>query len=820
MQGHRVASVLAVLGASLVLAACGGGSSEGEIMDKAETAAKGGGGGGGGTKSATLVADAGVASLMLAWNDTGAQQYNVYLSSSPGCDIKQYTLCPDGKMLANVRSPLKAGALVNGRVYYAQVESVTNRSASLSNEAAARPTTLEFNDTVWSIAAAADGTKYLGGDFTRVGLTSGQGVALDVLSGRPSIAGFPIIGDGGVTSAAPDGAGGWFIGGDYRRVGQANKPYLMRVRADGSVDTAWNPVPNSAVNAIAVMNGVVYIAGNFTAINGQQRLSLAALDAATGQLLPWNPVPNNGVWTIAAVHGTIYVGGTFTMIGGFYRNQVAAIDAFGNILPWDPNTNGTVATLTASGSTIYMGGFFTTVSGQARNKLAALDAVTGKPTAWNASLVCGGCEVRALAVSGTTLYVGGRFPQIGTVARNGLAAVDTRNAAILPWNPNPDAPVWSLGVTNDSRGTTVYAGGEFTAIGGQKRSYLAAVDAQGAALAWAPEPIGKVEVVRIAGSHLFAGGRFTGLGAIVRNGLAAIDATGALKSWNPNAYGGARALAVTGNTIYAGGVFTTVGGQAHQHLVKIDSTGAVDPWAPSFNWPVRALAVGASGNLYVGGEFSAVNGTPRSRIAAFSSSGQLLGWAPNPDHYVYAMAVAQDAAFGETLYVGGQFSSINGVNRRRLAQLTTTGIGGLTGWDPWGYEIANQGEAVHALATTNGTIYAGGGFTRLGHNLSQISANGNITPLYANGPVHALALSGSTLYAGGEFTQVYNGTTWVARNRAAALDTASRAVTSFNPNIGDREVYSVAVDGASAYLGGSFTQVGGDVVSGFATVSK
>jgi hypothetical protein len=178
MQGHRVASVLAVLGASLVLAACGGGSSEGEIMDKAETAAKGGGGGGGGTKSATLVADAGVASLMLAWNDTGAQQYNVYLSSSPGCDIKQYTLCPDGKMLANVRSPLKAGALVNGRVYYAQVESVTNRSASLSNEAAARPTTLEFNDTVWSIAAAADGTKYLGGDFTRVGLTSGQGVAL------------------------------------------------------------------------------------------------------------------------------------------------------------------------------------------------------------------------------------------------------------------------------------------------------------------------------------------------------------------------------------------------------------------------------------------------------------------------------------------------------------------------------------------------------------------------------------------------------------------------------------------------------------------
>ena len=141
MHRYRVASVLAALGASLVLAACGG-SSEGEPMQQVETAAKGGGGGGGGggTKSTTLVADAGVASMTLEWSDTGAQQYNVYLSTSRGCDIRQYALCPEGKMLANVRSPLKVGSLVNGRVYYAQVEAVTNRTASVSNEAGARPT--------------------------------------------------------------------------------------------------------------------------------------------------------------------------------------------------------------------------------------------------------------------------------------------------------------------------------------------------------------------------------------------------------------------------------------------------------------------------------------------------------------------------------------------------------------------------------------------------------------------------------------------------------------------------------------------------------
>ena len=84
----------------------------------------------------------------------------------------------------------------------------------------------------------------------------------------------------------------------------------------------------------------------------------------------------------------------------------------------------------------------------------------------------------------------------------------------------------------------------------------------------------------------------------------------------------------------------------------------------------------------------------------------------------------------------------------------------------------------------------------------------------------ALDVSGSSLYVGGEFSQVYNGSGWVARSRIAALDAASRSVTGFAPNIGDREVYAIAADGTGVHVGGSFTQVDGHVVSGFATVPK
>jgi len=60
----------------------------------------------------------------------------------------------------------------------------------------------------------------------------------------------------------------------------------------------------------------------------------------------------------------------------------------------------------------------------------------------------------------------------------------------------------------------------------------------------------------------------------------------------------------------------------------------------------------------------------------------------------------------------------------------------------------------------------------------------------------------------------------VARSRIAALDAASRSVTGFAPNIGDRAVYAIAADGTGVHVGGSFTQVDGHVVSGFATVPK
>jgi hypothetical protein len=52
-------------------------------------------------------------------------------------------------------------------------------------------------------------------------------------------------------------------------------------------------------------------------------------------------------------------------------------------MSWDPNADNTVLSLAVSGSTVYVGGAFSSIGGQTRNRIAALDASTGAAMSWN-----------------------------------------------------------------------------------------------------------------------------------------------------------------------------------------------------------------------------------------------------------------------------------------------------------------------------------------------------------------------------------------------------------------------------------------------------
>lgn len=686
------------------------------------------------------------------------------------------------------------GALGPGR---AHAQSSTPREETWVTDGAVR-----------AIACTQD-TVYIGGPFTYVARNTGSGVPIDAATGQP-VDPFPKV-DGTVWVCRPDGAGGWYIGGAFTRVGVFARNRIAHILADGSVDPAWNPNASNEVWALAVSGSTVYAGGLFTSISGQARNRMAHI-LADGSVDPaWNPNANGDIRVLAVSGSVVYAGGNFTSIGGQARNRIAALDAAtGAATSWNPNANNPIQDLAVSGSTVYAAGLFTSIGGQTRQFIAALDTATGAAIAWNPNA---SNYVYGLSVSGSTVYVGGEFWSIGGQPRDRIAALDAATGAATAWNPGANDPVAVLAVS----GSTVYVGGLFTNIGGQSRNYTAALDTgTGAATAWDPNPNGLVNTLAISGSTVYTGGDFTGMGGQSRNGIAALDAaTGAPTAWNPNASGGRPteiwALAVSGSTIYAGGWYTSIGGQSRRYIAALDAaTGNATAWNPNANSGVHALAISGS-TVYAGGWFTQIGGQSRTAIAALDSvTGNASAWNPSPSGGsptdVQALAVS-----GSTVYAGGWFTSMGGQARNRIAALDAA-TGAATAWNP------NANNGVYALEITPVQVYVGGYFTSIGgRSRNYIAAldiaTGAATAWNpnANNRIEAVATSGSTIYAGGNFTFIGG----QMRNRIAALDAATGAATAWNPNASGW-VYALAITDSSLYAGGRFTNIGGDVRPYFA----
>jgi len=634
---------------------------------------------------------------------------------------------------------------------------------------------------------------YIGGQFTEVGPRTGPGVGISASTGNDL--GLAQVSGGGntVDAVAPDGSGGFYIGGDFTHVGGLARRNIAHIRSDGTVDPSFDPSPDTGqINAIAVSGSTVYVGGAFNIIGGQSRSNIAALDASTGDATSWDPDANGTVRALAVSGSTVYAGGDFNnYIGGAPRSYAVALDATtGLATSWNPSPGASVYSLLVSGSTVYLGGdfgahveavdsttgtttiwsggpngrvytmalvggklyaggLFLTWSGAYRYGLADVDATTGVLDAsWAPDPYF---AVAALTASGTTLYAGGAFGTMFGQTRSGLAAFDTTTGNLESWNPNPDNEVLALATS----GSTVYAGGIFSMIGGVQRNFAAAIDdSTGNVTSWDPEANSTVLSLAAAGSTVYAGGTFTTIGGAFRSRLAALDAsTGVATSWNPSPDGQVDALAVSGSTIYAGGTFQNIGAvtpQPRPYLAALDaSTGAALLWNPSPDDSVDALVVSGS-TVYAGGTFANVDGHSHSRLVAIDASGAPASWDAGVSG-TFGPAVDALAVSGSTVYAGGSFTSIGGQSRNDLAALDGT-TGTATSWDP------NANHTVNALAVFGSVVYAGGSFTSIGGQtrdyLAGLDVSGNATGIdpEPNSDVDALAVAGNTLDVGGQFT--------------------------------------------------------------------
>jgi chitodextrinase len=713
-------------------------------------------------------------------------------------------------------------------------------------------------------------------------------------------------------------------------IGGANRNRLARVTAStGVVDTGWTcnvATFGSIVYALAldVTNDRLFVGGSvFTSIGGASKTRLACVTASTGSVVSgWtcnlNTTTSSVVRTLQldVTNDRLYVGGDFLAIGGQSRGSLARVVAStGVVSSWTCNTNVVYSLqLDVTNDRLYVGGIFTSIGGQSRNRLARVVASTGVVTSgWTCNVTTEGSAVVVLALDVTNdrLFVGGSvFTSIGGQRKTRLACVTASTGSVISgWTCEATNTLWALQIntTND----WLHVGGSFTvtdpaSFAGLTRAGLgttvASTGGEGPSvpqdlvysptltsvvLSWtaSTDNVGVVEYEvqqRLASgvnadfvtvqtvAHPTVTTAITGLtvNTQYRFRVRAQDGSGNTSAYGPEV--GQAGLAggvpsfidpffgTSGSQVtriiddgsggkYVGGFFTSVTCKVtgvtyttgYERLVHLLPNGQVDAaWSCPATGSVLTLQLDVTNDrLYVGGGFNgtaSIGGANRDRLARVTASTGVVdsGWTCNATSFVNVLQL--DLA-NDRLFVGGSFNgaaSIGGANRDRLALVTaSTGVVD-SGWTCNIPNSYTRAVAAFALDTANDRLYVGGDFNgtasiggQTRNRLARVTASTGVVDTgwtcNATDTVRTLQLdvTNDRLYVGGAF----DGTASIggANREHLARVTASTGVVDSGWTCNTNgEVRAFALDLANDHLFtcGSFGTIGGASRAGLARV--
>jgi len=291
-------------------------------------------------------------------------------------------------------------------------------------------------------------------------------------------------------------------------------------------------------------------------------------------------------------------------------------------------------------------------------------------------------------------------------------------------------------------------------------------------------------------------------------------------------------------SVILGGDFTTVFDPVSQinldryGLAKFKPDGSLDlEWNPGVtcilsSGCVNALALEAGGTLIVAGEFISIGGVARNRLARVGTTGAGAvdgTWNPDADGGVYALALGPA---GE-VYAGGSFGNVGGLPRAGIAKLFKAGTGAA---DPaWNADLSGGDPffTVFALAVDgSNNVYAGGSFDFAGEfirsGLARLGPGGAVDPLWIpstnSAVVLGLLLHDGALFVGGSFSLMGASTRYGLAK--VALTGTGLADSNWNPATEPGTVIqSFSVQGSSMLVGGDFPVLGGLARTALAKVS-
>jgi Domain of unknown function (DUF5122) beta-propeller len=362
-------------------------------------------------------------------------------------------------------------------------------------------------------------------------------------------------------------------------------------------DTTW--MTNGVVYAMTQSGGRIYVGGKFrslrrcppgaTCAGGTIATNVGALDATTGDGIKTFKVTVGGdgatVYALAVANGKLYIGGQFTSVNGEPRMNLAAVDATTGAL--DPTfapqvgaDSDYVRGMLSHGGLVYVAGKFGTINGAVRQHLAAFNANGSLSGAWRPR-TSGIARSFAPTCAGDQIVIGGSFSRgagTGTANqdRKTLMIVDAATGALDPWTP--DNAAIPNGVTAYDLANTCDA--LFVGYGGSNAIYRFDLTDDFGNIEWDLKTGGNVQTVALYGTQrVMFGGHFANTPVapgtttkVKRVRFATADFGGnAFNDWTPEFSGkffGPWDILVDGTHVWVGGAFTDVSGSAQFMLAR------------------------------------------------------------------------------------------------------------------------------------------------------------------------------------------------------------------------------------------------------------
>lgn len=612
---------------------------------------------------------------------------------------------------------------------------------------------------------------------------------------------------------------------------------------------------------MCVVGTDIYIGGNFTTLNSEPIAYLAKWDGTN-----WSQVGtgvNGPVWALETDGNfNLYAGGQFTQTGGVPANRIAKWDGtnWSALTEAGGITNGVnnlVRSIAIGSTGIYVGGDFTQAGGTPAF-YAALYNTAVTPNIWqNLGVNWSVGSVSTIDYANGTVFLGGGFftvngwPGNGIIKKEGSGSWQAMGSGssvgVTKLIANTNGEVFALGDFSADAGPSAnhiakWNGTMWIPLGTEPFNYIPSADiglygtntiyttrfefqnpeylygngvykwdgvkwsglGQGVGDYWTTTT--QIKTLALYNSKVFAGGNFVTAGDKFISGLAQYDGERWLdvggNSTTPNFF--INKLLVNNNKLYAAGYFTNIGGISANSIAAWDGAS----WSTLGSGVDNVIeTIHTIGNdIYVTGPFLSAGGSSAIGYAKWDGN----SWQPLANGGAFSNTMTN---IGNVLYVGGQYTTING---------GTVSVNNLAKWDGSSWSDVGGGVSqgtnfqtgVYALASRGNELIAGGNFTVAGSTPANNIAIWNGSQWTAlgsglNGTVRAILVSGNEIYVGGQFTTAGGNAAFsVARWDGTDWHHLGRGISQSNNFISVATVFSLLPAPEGLYIGGQFTHAG------------